>query len=81
MSSFEESWRSASTAVQDKEERKILFATLDSFRSVSVFFYGVPLFGRHNMACAPSKFLLGTHAMVMRPHDVFVSSYLLGALI
>ncbi|KAI4285129.1 MAG: hypothetical protein L6R38_000879 [Xanthoria sp. 2 TBL-2021] len=32
MSPFEESWHSASTVVLDKEERKTLFATLDSFR-------------------------------------------------
>lgn len=53
MSPFEESWRSASTTVQDKEERRILFATLDSFRSVSVFFYSVPLLGlsQHRLCC------------------------------
>ncbi|CAO1599476.1 hypothetical protein XANCAGTX0491_003200 [Xanthoria calcicola] len=56
MSSFEESWRSASTAVQDKEERKILFATLDSFRQYRrVAHFNVTHRRRQNFYALPSS--------------------------
>lgn len=71
MSPFEESWHSASTVVLDKEERKTLFATLDSFRSVSNIPYFSVMYltlGCHRTASDSSIFLLLTmYDMVMRP--------------